>query len=64
MNELQAGFTKGRRFKDNVFLVKYCIDDSKRRKQKLVLVAIDFSKAFDSINRCKLINKNYEVLQV
>ena len=55
INELQSGFTRGRRLEDNIFILKYCIEDAKRRKVKLVLTAIDFAKAFDSINRRKLI---------
>lgn len=47
----QAGFTKNRRIEDNIFILRYCIADSKRRKKPLYIAAVDFAKAFDSIKR-------------
>lgn len=35
--------------------MRYIIDDSYRRKEKLIVTSIDFAKAFDSINRGSLI---------
>ena len=55
INEYQAGFTKGRRLEDNVFLLKYSIKESKKMNKPLIVTAIDFKKAFDSIDRRKLI---------
>ena len=62
VNVLQSGFTEGRRLEDNLFILNYCIENSKQRKQELVITAIDFEKAFDSIDRKALIRvlKNYE----
>ena len=54
-NELQAGFTSKRRATDNLFILKYCIEKSFKRKKPLYVIAIDFQKAFDSIDRGKLI---------
>lgn len=55
INELQSGFTRGRRLEDNKFILKYSIKDAKRRKVKLVLTEIDFAKSCDSNNRKKLL---------
>ena len=63
MNELQAGFTKKRRITDNLYILKYCIESSFKKKQTLYVVAIDFQKAFDSIDRGKLMKTmmKYEI---
>ena len=53
--ELQAGFTEGRRIEENLFLLKYCIEKSYIDKKVLVVVAVDFQKAFDSVDRGALI---------
>ena len=55
MIDRQAGFTKGSRIEDNLFLLKYCVMSSFKNKNSLIVTAIDFSKAFDSIKRDKLI---------
>ena len=55
INVLQAGFTKKRRIADNLYMLRYCIENSFRRKQTLFVIAIDFQKAFYSINRSRLI---------
>ena len=49
--ELQAGFTQGCRLEDNLLLVRYCVGESVRMKKMLVLCAIDFAKAFNSVDR-------------
>ena len=54
-NELQAGFTKNRRITDNLFILRYCIENSFKNKKELYVIAIDFKKAFDSVDRGKLI---------
>ena len=63
LNEQQAGATPGRRVVDNLFILKYCIEQSFIKRNKLFLITTDFSKAFDSIKRCKLIQvlKKYKV---
>ena len=55
MDNLQAGFTKERRIEDNLFILNYCVNYSHRYNKQLIVTAIDFSKAFDSINRKSLI---------
>ena len=42
LTELQAGFTKGRRVEDNVFILDYCIRDSRRRRKELIIAAVSF----------------------
>jgi len=55
ISNLQAGFTRGRRLQENIFTLEYCVEESYRSGQRLVVVAIDFKKAFDSIDRGKMI---------
>ena len=54
-SEVQAGFTKNRRLADNLYILDYCIKESFKKKKPLYVIAIDFSKAFDSIKRDTLI---------
>jgi hypothetical protein len=54
--EARAGFTKGRRVEDNIFVLRYYVEETFRRKKELIVTAIDFSKAFDSVNRGKMID--------
>ena len=54
-NELQAGFTKNRRITDNLFILKYCIESSFKNKKELYVISIDFKKAFDSVDRGRLV---------
>ena len=49
--ETQAGFTKGARVEDNLAILKYLRQEAAKRKEELVITAIDFSKAYDSIKR-------------
>ena len=51
ISELQAGFTGGKRIEDNLLVLRYCISESRRLKKPLFITAIDFMKAFDSIDR-------------
>ena len=52
---MQSGFTKDRRVTDNLFILSYCIEESFKMKTPLYVIAIDFAKAFDSVNREQLI---------
>ena len=54
-SDFQVGFTKGRRLEDNIFLLNYCINETRHKKEALFITAIDFAKAFDSIDRGVLI---------
>ena len=53
--DLQAGFTEKRRTTDNLYIMKYCIEETYRQKRQLYMISIDFQKAFDSVNRRKLV---------
>lgn len=55
IEELQAGFTPGRRIEDNLFILRYIIEKSFSQGKQLYVIAIDFAKAFDSIDRGALI---------
>ena len=48
----QAGFTKGGNFLDNLFILRECVEETYRKKEQMVAIAIDFNKkAYDSIKR-------------
>ena len=63
VNEMQMGSTKDRRAVDNLFLLDYCINKTYESKSKLFAISIDYSKAFDSIDRVKMISvlKDFKV---
>ena len=52
ISDYQAGFTGGRRLEENLFIVRYCIED--RLGRELVVVSIDFEQAFDRVERVAL----------
>ena len=60
VNVLQAGFTEGRRLEDNLFILNYCIENSKQRKQELIITAIDFEKSF-SLSKQERADKSVEM---
>ena len=47
----QAGFTKGGNILDNLFILKEWVEETYRKKEQMVAIAIDFKKAYDSIKR-------------
>ena len=51
----QFGFTKQRRTTDSIYALIYAINHSKKYNYNLIITAVDFKKAFDSINRNKLL---------
>ena len=55
ISDHQVGFTGGRRLEENLFIVRYCIEETYRLARELVVVAIDFEKAFDSVGRLALV---------
>ena len=59
----QIGFTDGGRTEYNHFALQYLVDRAIRKKEQLIVIALDFKKAFDSIDRRKLIDilKEYMV---
>ena len=52
----QIANRKGYRSADHVFLLKTLIDKSTRQNKKLYAAFIDFKKAYDTVNRNKLLN--------
>ena len=54
-NELQAGATEKRNTSDNNLILNYCINKSEKQRKPLYVMSIDFTKAFDSINREQMI---------
>ena len=55
MEDQQFGFTKGRRTMDSIYCLNFAIDYAKKHKKQLIITFIDFKKAFDSVNRNKLL---------
>lgn len=53
-SEYQAGFTQSRRLEDNIIILSYCVQESRKMKRPLYVCAIDFEKAFDSIDRSQI----------
>ena len=54
-NDLQSGFTKSRRITDNLYILKHCVERTYLLKKELIVVSVDFQKAFDSVSRSELI---------
>ena len=57
--EEQAGFTEGGDILDNLVILQECVRQTFSKKEELVVVAVDFRKAYDSVRREKII----EILQ-
>ena len=53
--ENQAGFTSKSRLEDNLFILQYIVEKTFKRKKPLIVISIDFRKAFDSIKREKIV---------
>ena len=56
VSDLQSGSTCQRRATDNLFILRHCVESAYREKKPLYVVSIDFKKAFDSIDRGKMIS--------
>ena len=52
--DIQGGFRKGRRTKNNFFILERMIEMVKLKKGCLMVVFIDMEKAYDKVNRKKL----------
>ena len=61
--EEQTGFTKGTRLEDNIAIINHLIQDARKTRKKLIITGIDFTKAFDSVKREKIIEtlKHYKL---
>ena len=59
----QAGFTQGGEILDNLVILRECVRQAYKRGEELVVVAVDFKKAYDSIKREKvlMVLKKYKV---
>ena len=55
--EGQAGFRRGRRTADHVFVLRHLIDRTRRRGGRLFCCFVDFAKAYDSVRRDLLMKK-------
>lgn len=55
VKESQTGFTKGGRKEDNLFILQHLVEEAHKNKEKLIITAIDYSKAYDSIDREEMI---------
>ena len=54
-NNNQFGFTAQRRTTDSTYILNCIIENEYKKKQTLIITSIDFSKAFDSVKRSKLL---------
>ena len=54
-SKLQAGFRKGRGCEDQILKIAQAIEDGFQQKKRSVLVLLDFSKAYDTVWRQKLL---------
>ena len=59
----QIGFTNGGRTEYNHFVLQYIVEKAYKKDEQLIVIALDFKKAFDSINRRKMIEamKDYMI---
>ena len=58
--ENQTGFTKGGRKEENLFMMQYVMRRAIRSGKQLIVIAIDYSKAYDSLDRRRLIEQLIE----
>ena len=54
VDDLQFGFKKGLNFNNAIFMLRTTIDHFTRRGSSIYVVALDISKAFDSVQHYKL----------
>lgn len=54
LNDLQGGFRKGRRTDDNLYMLGQVKDLAEARGQRLLVGCLDLEKAYDRVNREKL----------
>ena len=63
LKETQAGFTTGGRIEDNIFILQYLVEEAYKMKKSLIVISVDFKKAYDSIKREKKNHRSNERLQ-
>ena len=49
-SDLQASYTENRRISNNLYILRYCIEESFKSKQPLIVLLVDFKKSFDSVD--------------
>ena len=61
--EEQMGFTKGGEVVDNLLILRECVRNTYSGRQELVIIAVDFKKAYDSVKREVVVDalKDYKV---
>ena len=58
LKETQAGFTI-----EDIFILQYLVEETYKMKKSLIVISVDFKKAYDSIKREKIIEvmKDYKI---
>ena len=56
LGEMQGAYRKNRSLLEQNFIMNQLLEISKRKKQKYYIIAIDLSKAFDMVDRKKLLD--------
>ena len=51
----QTGFTKGGQMEDNLFVLQHLVGKAYKHEKPLIVISIDYSKAYDSIDRKRMI---------
>ena len=54
LGEIQGGFRRGMRTEDNLFMLERLIEMVKGRKEEIFVAFLDMEKAYDRVNRKKL----------
>ena len=62
-HRMQFGFKKHSPCQHAIFAFKSVADKYRKQNKMLLICALDFSKAFDKVNRTKLFIKLYEKLE-
>ena len=55
LGEIQGGFRRGRRAEYNLFMLGRLIEMVKGRKEEIFVAFLDLEKAYDRVNRKKLL---------
>ena len=61
---LQSGFRSGRSITEQIMMLRFLIDATRTQKRSLTVVLVDYSKAFDSVDRRSIpvVLRHYGVL--
>ena len=55
LGEVQGGFRRGRRTEDNLFMLERMMEINRIRREQFFIAFVDMEKAYDRVNRKKLI---------